>query len=130
MFKYNVGFLKRRVLVYSKRLFKIFQEAKQEPSKFFETLDDSEKLQFISGFLDAEGTVTDRVVIYNSDKELLRKIQDFLRKKEIISHIYTFGKIFGLQIYRRDHIKRLVKLLSSIKLQNISSSRLKNTGGC
>jgi len=111
----------------SKKIFEIFKKAKQNPSQFFKGLGDEEKLQFISGFLDAEGTVTDRIVIYNSNKMLLEEIQEFLKSKGISSHIYTFGKVFGLQIYRRSEIKKLMKLLNSVKL--LSSSRLKNIGG-
>lgn len=117
----------KKILVYSKKIFEIFKKAKQNPSQFFKGLGDEEKLQFISGFLDAEGTVTDRIVIYNSNKMLLEEIQEFLKSKGISSHIYTFGKVFGLQIYRRSEIKKLMKLLNSDKL--LSSSRLKNIGG-
>lgn len=117
MFFYSVPDNKKRVVVYSKSLFQKFERMMENLMKFFESLDEESKKEFITGFLDAEGTVTDRVVIYNGNIGLLTSIRKFLEKFGIICYIYRFGKIFGLQIYRKDSIRILKKeLKSSIKL--------------
>ena len=68
---------------------------------------------------DAEGTVTDRVVIYNKDIELLKSIQKKLNELGITgSHIYKFGVIHGLQIYRRQSLKIFVGEIPAVKLQS------------
>ncbi len=67
---------------------------------------------------DAEGTVTDRVVIYNKDTKLLNSIQKKLNELGITnSHIYKFGVVQGLQIYRRASLKRFVGEIPAVKLQ-------------
>ncbi len=120
---HHYGFLNKfRALVYSKELFFIFKEMRNNIEKFFSELSEKEKFNFIAGFFDAEGTVTDRLVIYNSNTKLLKLIQDFLNRKEIKSYIYKFGKIFGLQIYRKSHVLLFKENISSVKIQRSISS--------
>lgn len=112
----------KRVLVYSKDLFQEFAKLKKDSVKFFKKLDDREKSEFIGGFFDAEGTVTDRLVVYNQDLLLLKAIKKFLQLKGIKSYIYRFGKIHGVQIYRKSDISKFRKLVSCIKLSRSASS--------
>jgi hypothetical protein len=80
VFFYSIQESKKRIMVYSKKLFQQFDEMMKNPTQFFLSLDENEKKEFIAGFLDAEGTVTDRVVIYNSNKNLLESMKEFLAK--------------------------------------------------
>lgn len=100
------GFLdKTRSLIYSKKMCLEFSDIRNEPINFFVRLEKPDKWKFISGFFDAEGTVTDRIVIYNEDSEFLEAISNFLRTEGIDCHIYKFGKIYGIQIYKKASIR-------------------------
>ena len=120
---HHYGFLNKiRALVYSKAMYIEFQEIRSNVSKYFQSLSEKNKWQFISGFFDAEGTVTDRLVLYNSNTSLLRVIQNFLKRKGITSYIYRFGKIHGLQIYRKSDVNKIRKKLNSVKIKNSALS--------
>ena len=122
VFLYSISNNKKRVLVYSKKLFLYFKKVAENPANFFISLSENEKKEFIAGFLDAEGTVTDRVVIYNSNKELLEVIKTFLQNNGVSCNIYRFGKIYGIQIYKKSSILILKKIIRhSVKLSSLSS---------
>lgn len=112
---------KVRARVYSKELFTLFRNMKSNPKAYFDNLSSKNKLKFISGFFDAEGTVTDRYVIYNGDSILLESMQSFLETKSIVSYIYKFGKVFGLQIYRKNDMIKFKKIIRSLKVYRIPS---------
>lgn len=113
------GYLnKQRALVYSKDLYYEFISLRENPVKFFESLTKDQKKKFIAGLFDAEGTVTDRLVLYNGDLILLKHIRKFLKNNNIPSYIYKFGKIYGVQIYRREDIKKVNDIIPSLKLKN------------
>src|SRR3989338_418434 len=115
---YQYGFLdKTRSLVYSKNLYKEFEILRENPVEFFDNLQDKDKWDFISGFFDAEGTVTDRIVIYNRHLKLLEAISEFLSKQGLTCKIYRFGKIFGVQIYRAKSIEIFRKSIRGIKIR-------------
>ena len=109
---------KVRAMVYSKALFLEFRGMRDKPVKFFRSLSKKQKLEFFSGFFDAEGTATDRLVVYNGNTEVLEEIQTFLGKNNIFGHIYKYGKIHGIQIYQRESIMRLIKLTDSLKIKS------------
>ena len=114
---HHYGYLnKMRALVYNKRLFMEFREIRKEPIHYFKKLSKKGKLEFISGFFDAEGTVTDRLVLYNGNTVLLAEIQRFLETLSIVGKIYRYGKIHGLQIYRRKSISIFASKTNSIKI--------------
>jgi len=116
---YYYGFLnKKRAAVNSKELYYEFKELKNDPSKFFEYLSNDEKKEFIAGFFDAEGTVTDRLVVYNQNIELLKSIKKFFDEHGITSYIYKFGKVYGVQIYRRKDIKIINEMIPSLKMRH------------
>src|SRR3989344_4238334 len=97
----------RRIMVYSKKLFIEFEDMRN----------------FIGGLFDAEGTITDRLVVYNMDLKLLKAIQKFLKQKKILSYIYRFGKVYGVQIYKKEDVKKFRKLINCVKLnRSVSSS--------
>ncbi len=112
----------RRILVYSKGLFHEFETMRRDSVRFFESLERREKSKFIGGFFDAEGTVTDRLVLYNQDLRLLKSVQKFLKQNEIPSYIYKFGKVYGVQIYRKGDIRNFRILVSCVKLKRSVSS--------
>ncbi len=115
---HHYGFLnKKRAMVYSKALFSEFRKMRANPKEFFRNLKIKDKFEFFSGFFDAEGTVTDRLVVYNSELELLEEMHRFLVKNKIHGHIYRYGKIFGIQIYKRRSIARLRERTGSIKIE-------------
>src|SRR3989338_1415233 len=66
---------KVRAMIYSKEFFQKFESLRENPVSFFHKLSKIEKWKFISGFFDAEGTATDRLVIYNSRLEILKIFQ-------------------------------------------------------
>ena len=113
---------KYRALVYSKELCLLLKSVFRNIRAYVEKLSDEEAKQFIAGVLDAEGTVTARVVIYNKSMVLLRAIREKLDKLGIFhSHIYKFGVVHGLQIYRRRSLKSLVGEIPAVKLQSAST---------
>jgi|SRR3989344_2992519 len=116
---YNVPDNKIRILSYSKEKFLELKGVKENPLDYFIKLNDKGKKKFIGGFFDAEGTITDRLVIYNKDKKLLEEIQKFLETLGVISHIYKFPNVSGLQIYRKIHIQIFKKNIKSVKLSRI-----------
>lgn len=120
IYVYNIPDDKRRVLTYSKGLYQEFENMMRNMSNFFEKLSEEEKKNFIAGFFDAEGTTTDRLVIYNSNKKLLGSFQEFFSSLGIISYIYKFGKIFGLQIYRKNSVQVFKKEIKCVKITRLS----------
>jgi LAGLIDADG-like domain len=110
---------KYRALVYSKELYQDLRAKFRDIATYIGKLSDEGAKNFIAGVMDAEGTVTDRVVIYNGNKTLLEAIQ---RRLELLgikhSHIYRYSTIHGLQIYRRDSLQKLMKAIPSIKLRS------------
>ena len=113
---------KYRALVYSKKLFLELRKIFKDISNYTKKLAAGAVKSFIAGFLDAEGTVTDRVVIYNKNLELLQTIQDRLTRMDIPNvYIYKFGVVEGLQIYRMNSLRKLVKEIPSVKLNRPSS---------
>lgn len=114
---YNVPDNKIRVLTYCKELFEQLKEIRENHVNFFEKLSASEKKKFIGGFFDAEGTVTDRLVVYNKNKKLLEAIKKFLEQMGIVCYIYKYGKVFGIQIYREDSIRIFLKEIKCIKTE-------------
>ncbi len=119
---------KIRAMVYSKQLFREFREMKQNPQIFFSKLSKSNKMEFIAGFFDAEGTVTDRLVVYNGNIDILKEIQKFLTILEIYGKIYRYGKIHGLQIYKIKEIVLMQKYIPSIKILSSVLSVKKRRG--
>ena len=120
------GVRKRRVLVYSKTLFEKFRRLKADATAFIEGIDENGFMEFLSGLLDSDGTVTDRIVFYSSSRLLLEKISKRLERFLIKSHIYKFGKIFGLQVHDQRSLTILSNKLSSSKLR--APARLRNIG--
>ena len=120
-FKYRVPSNKIRILIYSKEFCNRLREIKKSPEKYFKSLSNNEKLEFISGFYDAEGTITDRIVIYNKNYDLLEEIKKFLETLQIESSIYRFGKVFGLQIHKKSSIKKFIEKTDSIRLRSSPS---------
>jgi len=107
---------KVRASVYSKEFFEFFRELRENVLDFFEALFRKEKLRFIAGFFDAEGTITDRYVFYNGNHGLLKAIVGFLKHEGVKSYIYSFGSIYGIQIYRKDDAKKFQSLIPSLKI--------------
>ena len=117
---YKVPGNKTRAYVCAKRLFIEFSEIRKNPVKYFLNLNEKEKKEFIAGFFDAEGTVTDRLVIYNGNIELLQAIEKFLKELGLICYIYRFGKILGIQIYRKKSVEKFVEQIRCIKISRLS----------
>ena len=117
---------KIRLLVYSKKFYSEILTIKQNITKFIEELGEEDLWSFLSGLLDSDGTVTGRIVFYSSSKELLEALSVRLNTHHVRTHIYRFGKIFGLQIHDKNSLITLSQKLSSSKLG--APARLKNIG--
>lgn len=110
---------KFRALVYSKDFYNKFSLLRKNVVSFFESLTVNQKLEFISGFFDAEGTITDRLVLYNGNLKLLKSIKRFFDSIDVISYIYRYGKIYGIQIYRKKSLIVLKKKTNSEKINKL-----------
>ena len=117
---YKVPGNKTRAAVCAKRLFVEFAEIRKNPAEHFLHLNENEKREFIAGFFDAEGTVTDRLVIYNGNIELLQAIEEFLKELGIVCYTYRFGKILGIQIYQKKSRETFVKNITCVKISRLS----------
>jgi len=108
---------KWRALVHSKKIYLWFKELKENPDKYVEQLSNEELKEFVAGLFDAEGTITDRLVFYNKNKELLDKIKERLGAIGIKSNLYKFGKVYGIQLYRKEHVEKFRALIPSFRLK-------------
>ena len=116
---YDYEFLnKERALVYSKEIFLEFSYIRKNIGKYFKSLSTRNKWEFISGIFDAEGTVTDRIVIYNNNTQILKEIKNFLEEQKIVCYIYKFGKTFGLQIYQRNSVGIFKMRVNSVRIHS------------
>jgi hypothetical protein len=111
------GAHKWRALVYSKNLFHWFREMRKDIVQIVTSMDNEEFKIFVAGFFDAEGTRTDRLVIYNKNEELLIAIQERLQQIDIPSHIYKYGVVHGIQIYRRLDVEKFCRLIPAYRLK-------------
>ena len=110
---------KHRALVYSKELYTHLRSTFRNIETYIDQLSDDDAKTFIAGVMDAEGTVTDRIVIYNKNTSLLKSIQKKLNELGITdSHMYKFGVVHGLQIYRRASLKKFVGEIPAVKLRS------------
>ena len=120
-YRYHVAkgnVVKWRVLVYSKEFYMVMDEILRKATEYFKELSDMEATQFIAGLFDAEGTKTDRIVIYNRDINILSMVKWRLENLGIKnSHIYSFGSIYGLQIYRKPSVKKFLEIIPSCRLK-------------
>lgn len=119
VFVYKVPDNKFRAFVSAKRLFLDFGNIRDNPAKYFATLSLKDKKKFVSGFFDAEGTVTDRLVLYNGDLKLLKEIKNFLSSLGMVCYIYRFGKIWGVQIYQKKSVEIFLKEMKCIKTSRL-----------
>jgi len=108
---------KVRALVYNKELFNEFKVLRGDAASFFESLNNKHKWDFLSGLFDAEGTVTDRLVVYNSDLKLLEVVQKFLLQQGATAYLYRFGKVWGVQVYRKQSVALLYARMNCVKLK-------------
>jgi hypothetical protein len=110
---------KHRALVYSKQIYEFLRETFADISAYIRGLTDDEARSFIAGLLDAEGTVTDRVVIYNGDRKLLKAVRAKLVAMGFDNvYIYKYGTVEGIQIYKRSVLKKLFREIPSLKLRS------------
>jgi len=119
---------KMRAMVYNKKLYNEFKHIRKNPVEFFAELSKEDKNDFIAGFFDAEGTVTDRLVVYNSHKKLLESIREYLTGLKICGQIYRYGKVFGIQIYKKKCIEEFEKQIKSVKISSSLSLVNKRRG--
>lgn len=109
-----------QAFVSAKRLFEDFGNVRDNPAKYFAELSPKDKKKFVAGFFDAEGTATDRLVLYNGDLGLLEEIKSFLESLGSVCYIYRFGKIWGIQIYQKESVKIFLKEMKCVKTSRLS----------
>ena len=97
---------KWRLTMYSKSLFETFRAMKKDVLLYVESLGRSEFLQFVAGLFDTEGSITDRINIYNKNKELLDLIVLRLSEINISAKVYRYGKVHGIYIYRKAEVQK------------------------
>ncbi len=108
---------KWRALVHSKTIYLWFKKLKQNPSNYVEQLSNKEMKEFVAGLFDAEGTITDRLVFYNKNKELLDMVKERLDALGIRSNLYKFGKVYGIQLYRKEYVEKFRASIPSFRLK-------------
>jgi hypothetical protein len=108
---------KWRALVFSKDLFVWFRSMRVDILDVVAKMKAREFKRFLAGFFDAEGTKTDRVVIYNKNRKLLSLIQKKLGRIGVSSYIYKFGRVYGIQIYRKLDAEKFCRLVQSYRLK-------------
>ncbi len=107
---------KIRVTMYSKSLFQLLKKVKNNPEKYFKSLEEPEKLYFILGFLDADGSITkNEIVIYDKNKILLEAIHDFLKMKRIKSNVRRNKNIWRLRIRSKNSLRSFLILMRSLE---------------
>ena len=111
------GSHKWRALVFSKDLFLWFGEMRRNITDVVDGLTNKDFKNFLAGFFDAEGTHTDRLVIYNKNKKLLVSIQRRLLDIGISGQIYRYGAVHGIQIYRKLDVEKFRRLIPSYRLK-------------
>ena len=110
--------VKWRVLVYSKDFYMAIRNIAARVTEYFSELSDMEAIEFIAGLFDAEGTKTDRIVIYNRNLKLLNLIKERLEKLGIQNiYVYKFASVYGLQIYRKRSVKKFLERIPSTRLK-------------
>ena len=118
---------KYRMRVYSKTLYLQVVSLKKNPIIFFKNLDSKERLEFVGGYIDADGTFSNnRLILYSKNKGLLEEIKEFLKSTcKLNSAIYRFNAssfnlcdrlIYGLQFSTRHRQADLLKNIPSVKL--------------
>ena len=80
-------------------------------------MNDNDIRHFIAGFFDAESTKTDRLVIYNKNREMLTVVQVRLEKMGIPSQLYKYGVVYGIQIYRKRDVEKFCRLIPAYRLK-------------
>lgn len=118
-YRYKIPDKKERVRTYSKELYKAFNSLRSNPAAYFKSLRDMEKRKFVAGFFDAEGTATDRLVIYNGNKKILLAVKEWLKTIGVQGNIYRFGKIFGLQIYRKKSVRSFLRYIKPVRVSSL-----------
>ena len=114
-----------KVYIYSKFAYEFLRDIKSNAVLYFDTLPPEEKVKFIGGFIDAEGLVRhDRIIMYNTDKELLLGIMDFLAKYGVRSTIHHHHGCYELHIWQRSSRNTVMSLCKafSVKIASLSSS--------
>lgn len=118
---------KYRMRVYSKPLYLQVLSLKTDPIVFFKDLDSKERLEFIGGYIDADGTFSNKkLILYSKNKGLLEEIKKFLKNTcKLNSAIYGFNAssfnlddrlIYGLQFSTKHKPVELLKSIPSVKL--------------
>ncbi len=106
-----------KVYIYSKDAYYFFKEIKDDPAKYFRQIPPEEKIKFLGGFTDAEGTVKrDRIILYNANRDLLIEIQEFLKTLGVRSTLHYHHGAYELHIWEkrsREIIMALCKNYSS-----------------
>ena len=113
-----------KVYIYSKDVYHLFKEIKDNPAGYFRKLPQEEKAKFLGGFVDAEGMVKkDRIILYNVDKDLLIEIQEFLKTHGVRSTLHFHHGAYELHIWERRSREIIVALCKdhSIKISSLSS---------
>jgi len=82
-----------------------------------------QKLCFIAGFFDADGTVAPKeIAIYDGNKLLLTEISRFLSRFKIKSKVTPHKKIFRLRIRSSRSIKRFITLMKNFSFRLVVSN--------
>ena len=106
------------IYIKNKQLFNAFGEYAANPAELFKRLTKEEKRKFVTGFVDAEASVTvERCRIYNSNHSLLIKIQRYL-KVEVGIHaiLYRDKRVWVLEI-KHSNLRNFYSLINSCSIK-------------
>ena len=116
---------KAEIYVYSKKLYREVKMIKQHPVEVFRKMKTQEKIEFITGIIDADGTVIqNEIAIYNSNRELLSHIKAFLQTIGIHASFSKNRHIWRLRIRSKKSIEKCRRLFSSsLKVAGVEPRR-------
>ena len=104
---------KLELIVYSKQLFQLIKDLKNNPIKHFKL---HVKEAFIAGFTDSDGYVSrSEVALYNKNLEPLREIMTYLSELSINSKISSMKHIWRLRVRGYENVKLFLKFIPTLK---------------
>ena len=109
---------KIELVIYDNTIYKLLKTVKSNPTEYFRSLSNEEKLMFIAGFTDADGYIgSTEVAIYDSNRSLLNEICSHLKNLGIKCVVSRNKSIWRLRIRSKESINIFLNLIPHIKIR-------------